>query len=40
MDFIGFRSGRMMYLHKADLKTANDDLRVFIKESLAKAAKY
>ncbi len=42
MNFKGYRSGHMMYLRKADLKTANDDLRVFIKESLAngKAAKY
>ena len=42
MNFKGYRSGHMMYLRKADLKTANDDLRTFIKESLAngKAAKY
>lgn len=40
--FKGYRSGHMMYLRKADLKTANDDLRIFIKESMAngKSAKY
>jgi carboxypeptidase C (cathepsin A) len=42
MRFKGYRSGHMMYLRKADLKTANDDLRLFIKESLpkGKSAKY
>ncbi|MCB9080778.1 MAG: carboxypeptidase [Lewinellaceae bacterium] len=40
--FKGYRSGHMMYLRLEDLQAANDDLRVFIKESLAggKAAKY
>ncbi len=40
--FKGYRSGHMMYLRKEDLKTANDDLRTFIKNSLTKgkAAKY
>jgi len=40
--FKGYRSGHMMYLRKADLKTANDDIRNFIKASAAKgkAAKY
>jgi carboxypeptidase C (cathepsin A) len=42
LSFKGYRSGHMMYLRKADLETANDDLRKFIKESLAKdkSAKY
>ncbi len=42
MDFKGYRSGHMMYLRKADLKTANDDLRLFIQNSLpnGKPAKY
>lgn len=42
LDFKGYRSGHMMYLRKEDLKTANDDLREFIKKSAAdgKAAKY
>ncbi|HNP18326.1 MAG TPA: carboxypeptidase [Fulvivirga sp.] len=40
--FKGYRSGHMMYLRKEDLKTANDDIREFIKSSLpnGKAAKY
>ena len=40
--FKTYRSGHMMYLRKEDLKTSNDDLRTFIRESLAKgrAAKY
>ncbi len=40
--FKGYRSGHMMYLRSEDLKNANDDLREFIKSSLAngKAAKY
>jgi carboxypeptidase C (cathepsin A) len=40
--FKGYRSGHMMYLRSEDLKTANDDLREFIKNSLSngKAAKY
>lgn len=39
----GYRSGHMMYLRKADLETANEDIRTFIKQSLPKAgepAKY
>lgn len=42
LSFKGYRSGHMMYLRKADLKTANDDIREFIKESLpnGKSAKY
>lgn len=42
MSFKGYRSGHMMYLRKEDLKSANDDLRDFIKSSLpkGKAAKY
>jgi len=37
-----YRSGHMMYLRSEDLKTATDDLRAFIKNSLpnGKAAKY
>ena len=31
--FKGYRSGHMMYLRQADLKTANDDIREFILES-------
>lgn len=40
--FKAYRSGHMMYLRKEDLKTANDDIRTFIKNSLAngKSAKY
>jgi len=40
--FKGYRSGHMMYLRKEDLKTANDDIRIFIQNSLTKgkAAKY
>ncbi len=34
MDWKGYRSGHMMYLRKEDLKTANDDLRTFIIETL------
>jgi len=30
--FKGYRSGHMMYLRRDDIKTANDDLRSFIKE--------
>jgi len=28
----------MMYLRKADLETANDDIRTFIKQSIPKTA--
>ena len=41
--FKGYRSGHMMYLRQEDLATANEDLRVFIKESTPKngeSAKY
>ncbi|MCH4552979.1 S10 family peptidase [Aestuariibaculum lutulentum] len=40
--FKGYRSGHMMYIRNEDLKTANDDLREFISNSLSngKAAKY
>ncbi|PCH66562.1 MAG: carboxypeptidase [Bacteroidetes bacterium] len=42
LSFKGYRSGHMMYLREADLKKANDDLRLFIKESIpnGKSAKY
>ena len=42
LSFKGYRSGHMMYLRKEDLKTANDDLRAFIKDNMpnGKAAKY
>jgi carboxypeptidase C (cathepsin A) len=42
MSFKGYRSGHMMYLRAEDLKSANDDLRDFIKNSLpgTNAAKY
>ncbi|MDO1500649.1 carboxypeptidase [Winogradskyella maritima] len=42
MYFKGYRSGHMMYLRNEDLIKANDDLREFIKNSLAngKSAKY
>ncbi|NVK55217.1 MAG: carboxypeptidase [Alteromonadaceae bacterium] len=34
LSFKGYRSGHMMYLRRDDLKTANDDIRVFIDASL------
>lgn len=42
LSFKGYRSGHMMYLRRADLKTANEDIREFIKESLpnGNSAKY
>lgn len=42
LSFKGYRSGHMMYLRKEDLKSANDDIRSFIKSSLpdGKPAKY
>ncbi len=42
LSFKGYRSGHMMYLRRDDLKSANDDLREFIKNSLSdgKPAKY
>ena len=38
----GYRSGHMMYLRSEDLESSNEDLRVFIKNSLSngKSAKY
>ncbi|MBO0591016.1 carboxypeptidase [Cellulophaga sp. E16_2] len=41
-EFKGYRSGHMMYLRKEDLKSANDDIRVFIRKTQAngKSAKY
>ena len=40
--FKGYRSGHMMYLRKEDLIQANEDLRVFIKNTQAngRAASY
>ena len=40
--FKGYRSGHMMYLRREDLKTANDDIRDFIKRTIAtdSSAKY
>jgi len=43
LSFHGYQSGHMMYLRRADLKTANEDIRQFIKSSLPaknQAAKY
>jgi carboxypeptidase C (cathepsin A) len=34
MSFKGYRSGHMMYLRAEDLATSNEDIRVFIKNSL------
>lgn len=41
-EFKGYRSGHMMYLRREDLKNANDDIRAFIKRTVAngKSAKY
>ncbi len=41
-EFKGYRSGHMMYLRREDLKNANDDIRTFIKRTMAigKSAKY
>ena len=38
----GYRSGHMMYLRAEDLESSNEDLRLFIKNSLSngKSAKY
>lgn len=40
--FKGYRSGHMMYLRREDLKTANDDIRDFIKKTMTngESAKY
>lgn len=43
LSFVGYRSGHMMYLRRADLETSNEDIRKFIRSSLPKAdqsAKY
>lgn len=43
MSFIGYRSGHMMYLRAEDLKSANQDIRDFIRRSIPPAgtpAKY
>lgn len=43
LSFKGYRSGHMMYLRSEDLRTANDDIREFILNSLpaaGEAAKY
>ncbi|HKJ48605.1 MAG TPA: hypothetical protein VJ973_05920 [Christiangramia sp.] len=42
LSFKGYRSGHMMYLRSEDLKKANDDLRVFIQNTLPgeEPAKY
>jgi hypothetical protein len=34
LSFKAYRSGHMMYLRAEDLKTSNDDIREFIKNSL------
>lgn len=34
MSFKGYRSGHMMYLRRADLETANEDLREFIRKTI------
>ena len=41
-EFKGYRSGHMMYLRREDLQNANDDIRDFIKRTMAngKSAKY
>ena len=41
-EFQGYRSGHMMYLRREDLQKANNDIRNFIKRTLAngKSAKY
>ncbi|MEP3209820.1 MAG: carboxypeptidase [Maribacter sp.] len=41
-DFKGYRSGHMMYLRREDLQNANNDIRDFIKRTMAngKSAKY
>ena len=42
LSFKGYRSGHMMYLRRADLESANNDLRAFINntQSKGKSAKY
>ena len=41
-EFKGYRSGHMMYLRREDLQNANNDIRAFIKRTMAngKSAKY
>jgi carboxypeptidase C (cathepsin A) len=36
LSFKGYRSGHMMYLRKPDLETSTEDLRAFIKKTLAQ----
>jgi carboxypeptidase C (cathepsin A) len=36
IDFKGYRSGHMMYLRRADLENANNDIREFINKSDSK----
>ncbi|HQH23734.1 MAG TPA: hypothetical protein PLM01_12960 [Bacteroidales bacterium] len=42
LSFRGYRSGHMMYLREEDIKTANEDLRTFIREGApdGRPAKY
>ena len=43
LSFKGYRSGHMMYLRHEDLAQANQDIRLFIKQTLPnkdQAAKY
>jgi len=42
ISFKSYESGHMMYLRRADLKTANEDIRSFIKASSSqgKSAQY
>ncbi|MEL7161582.1 MAG: carboxypeptidase, partial [Bacteroidota bacterium] len=41
LSFKGYYSGHMMYLRRADLENANEDVRAFIRGSLPTgAAKY
>ena len=34
LSFKGYRSGHMMYLRAEDLQKANDDIRVFVKQTI------
>jgi len=36
MDWVGYRSGHMMYLRKPDIATSNEDLRKFIEKTITK----
>lgn len=38
MQFIGYRSGHMMYLRAEDIVTSNEDIREFIRQSLEAAS--